>query len=268
MKIYLDYIFLENLIINTVVIIETILFTNLIINNKRRNTIIILDTIFSCIIYVVPVLNHFAIHIVLTSFSLFILFKLKNLYEYFKAISCYYLIYFIYMGIIIAMCVLFNINLDSIMLKCTTYILSAILLHFLNKCMWKTLKDKFKIRDLYYTVKINNMEVTSFVDTGNTVKDPISNLNVIFLKKELEEIIIKDKTNKVEFEVTTVNSVDTKEGYIVKNIQVIKEGRIIANIPKIILCFSLIGNTPEKYSAIIGYDTYLENLNGGVSYKK
>ena len=112
------------------------------------------------------------------------------------------------------------------------------------------------------------MEVTSFVDTGNTVKDPISNLNVIFLKKELEEIIIKDKTNKVEFEVTTVNSVDTKEGYIVKNIQVIKEGRIIANIPKIILCFSLIGNTPEKYSAIIGYDTYLENLNGGVSYKK
>ena len=251
MKIYLDYIFLENLIINTVVIIETILFINLIINNKRRNTIIILDTIFSCIIYVVPVLNHFAIHIVLTSFSLFILFKLKNLYEYFKAISCYYLIYFIYIGIIIAMCVLFNINLDSIMLKCTTYILSAILLHFLNKCMWKTLKDKFKIRDLYYTVK-----------------DPISNLNVIFLKKELEEIIIKDKTNKVEFEVTTVNSVDTKEGYIVKNIQVIKEGRIIANIPKIILCFSLIGNTPEKYSAIIGYDTYLENLNGGVSYKK
>ena len=97
MKIYLDYIFLENLIINTVVIIETILFTNLIINNKRRNTIIILDTIFSCIMYVVPVLNHFAIHIVLTSFSLFILFKLKNLYEYFKAISCYYLIYFIYM---------------------------------------------------------------------------------------------------------------------------------------------------------------------------
>ena len=49
---------------------------------------------------------------------------------------------------------------------------------------------------------------------------------------------------------------------------IIKEGRIIANIPKIILCFSLIGNTPEKYSAIIGYDTYLENLNGGVSYKK
>ena len=172
------------------------------------------------------------------------------------------------MGIIIAMCVLFNINLDSIMLKCTTYILSAILLHFLNKCMWKTLKDKFKIRDLCYTVKINNVEVTSIADTGNTVKDPISNLNVIFLKKELEEIIIKDKTNKVEFEVTTVNSVDTKEGYIVKNIQVIKEGRIIANIPKIILCFSLIGNTPEKYSAIIRYDTYLENLNGGVSYKK
>ena len=37
----------------------------------------------------------------------------------------------------------------------------------------------------------------------------------------------------------------------------------MSNKDKIILSFSLDNsNTPEKYSAILGYDTYLENLKG------
>ena len=183
-----------------------------------------------------------------------------------KKISCYYLIYFLYIGIIIAFSIIFKINLEKILFKIIAYILSGLLLHFLVKDMWKMWKTKIRYRDLYYTLKINNVEINSFVDTGNTVKDPISNLNVIFLNNELKDKININEYNKVEIEVLTVNGNNIKEGYIVKNVLVIKDGKKIANIPEIILCFSLIGNTPEKYSAIIGYDTYLENLNGGVNY--
>lgn len=129
--------------------------------------------------------------------------------------------------------------------------------------MWKS---KIKIRDLYYILKIDDVEIKSFVDTGNTVKEPLTNLNVIFLNAKLESIIDLEKYNRVDFEVLTVNGIDKKEGYIVENVTVIKDKKEIAKIPKIILCFSLIGNTPEKYSALIGYDTYLENLNGGVEH--
>ena len=45
MKIYLDYIFLENLIVNTVIILETIIFTKSKISIKRKVFVIILDTI-------------------------------------------------------------------------------------------------------------------------------------------------------------------------------------------------------------------------------
>ena len=128
--------------------------------------------------------------------------------------------------------------------------------------MWKI---NIKDRDLFYTLKINDRKINAFVDTGNSVKDPITSLDVIFLKKELEKEILTNNINykKTYINVSTVNGSQIKVGYIIKNITVYKEEREIAIIDKIILSFSLDNsNTPEKYSAILGYDTYLENLKG------
>ena len=128
--------------------------------------------------------------------------------------------------------------------------------------MWKS---NIKDRDLFYTLNINGKKVNTFVDTGNSVKDPITSLDVIFLKKELEKEIITDNLSykKTYINVSTVNGSQIKLGYIIKNIIVYKEEREIALIDKIILSFSLDNsNTPEKYSAILGYDTYLEKLKG------
>ena len=129
--------------------------------------------------------------------------------------------------------------------------------------MWKT---KLKNRDLYYKLLIDNVQIDAFVDTGNNVKEPITNLNVIFLNEKLKSKLRLEDYKQMDVEVMTVNGIDKKQGYIATDIIVIKDGKKIARIPKIILCFSLISNTPEKYSGIIGYDTYLENLNGGVYY--
>ena len=128
--------------------------------------------------------------------------------------------------------------------------------------MWKI---NIKDRDLFYTLKINDRKINTFVDTGNSVTDPITSLDVIFLKKELEKEILTNNINykKTYINVSTVNGSQIKVGYIIKNITVYKEEREIAIIDKIILSFSLDNsNTPEKYSAILGYDTYLENLKG------
>ena len=84
MKIYLDYIFLENLIVNTVIILETILLTNTDVSKKRRNLVIILDTVLSCITVLVSDLNNYIFHIIFSSITLYILFRFKNLYDYFK----------------------------------------------------------------------------------------------------------------------------------------------------------------------------------------
>ena len=49
MKIYLDYIFLENLVVNIVIIVETIIFTKSKVSSKRKIIVIILDTVLSFI---------------------------------------------------------------------------------------------------------------------------------------------------------------------------------------------------------------------------
>ena len=64
MKIYLDYIFLENLVVNTVIIIETIILTNFSVSKKKRIFIIFLDTFISTIMKIIPQLDNFLIHII------------------------------------------------------------------------------------------------------------------------------------------------------------------------------------------------------------
>ncbi len=266
MKIYLDYIFLENLIVNTVIIIETILLTNTEVSKKRRNLVIFLDTILSCLVIIISKLNNFTFHFIFSSITLIILFRPKNIYEFIKKYLCYYLIYFIYIGLIIALSIIFNINLEEYVCKIVLYIISSIILHFVLKDLWNMWKTKLKNRDLYYKLLIDNVQIDAFVDTGNNVKEPITNLNVIFLNEKLKSKLRLEDYKQMDVEVMTVNGIDKKQGYIATDIIVIKDGKKIARIPKIILCFSLISNTPEKYSGIIGYDTYLENLNGGVYY--
>ena len=80
MKIYLDYIFLENLIVNAVIIIETILLTNTEVSKKRRNLVIFLDTIFSCLVIIISNLNNFTFHFIFSSIALVVLFKPKTIY--------------------------------------------------------------------------------------------------------------------------------------------------------------------------------------------
>lgn len=265
MKIYLDYIFLENLVVNIVIISELIIFTKSKVSTKRKVVIIFIDTILSCIFAMYSNTVSYILHFFVSIGILFFLFNPKNIYELIKKFCYYYLLYFIYIGLIISFSILLKINLENIINKLFIYVFSGIFFHFLCRDLWKMWKINIKDRDLFYTLKINDRKINAFVDTGNSVKDPITSLDVIFLKKELEKEILTNNINykKTYINVSTVNGSQIKVGYIIKNITVYKEERKIAIIDKIILSFSLDNsNTPEKYSAILGYDTYLENLKG------
>ena len=86
MKIYLDYIFLENLIVNTVIILETIIFTKSKISTKRKVFVIILDTILSCFFTINNNLNIYPLHLFFSLITLFILLKLGTVSPLFSSI--------------------------------------------------------------------------------------------------------------------------------------------------------------------------------------
>jgi len=262
MTIYLDYIFLENLIVNTVIIIETVKFTKSKISSKRKIIFIIIDTILSCLVYLNSFLNNYFIHIIFSIIVLFILFKPKNIYQLFKKVSCYYLLYFLYIGLLISINIIFNIELDSFNKRIFVYFICAVIFHYLCNDLWRIWKLNITNSNLSYTLEINGKKIEGFVDTGNTVKDIVTSLSVIFIDSS-KKYIINENLEEIYFDVITVNGKDRKAGYIAKDIIVYKGKKYVTKLDKIILSFSLnSSNTPEKYSAIIGYNTYIEKLEG------
>ena len=176
------------------------------------------------------------------------------------------MLYILYLGLIISVAIILKLNLEKFLNKIVIYILSGMIFHFMCKDLWKMWKTNIKSRDLYYILDINGIKVKAFVDTGNNVKDPVTLLDVIFLDEKLKEDILARQKHlqKINVEVITVNGNDKKEAYIVKDIVIYKDKKIITKLDKIILSFTLNSSTPEKYSAIIGYDTYLESIEGVV----
>lgn len=261
MKIYLDYIFLENLVINIVIISEIVVFTKTKITSKRKAFVVVLDTILSTL-FVVNKTN-IIIKILIQNIILYILFKGKKVGIYIKKALCYYLLYFLYLGLIISLTIIINLNLNYEVNKIIIYIISGIFFHFFSKDLWKVWKIKLTDRDICYFLDINGYKVKAFVDTGNRVKDLETSLDVIFILDNLKDKILTGNEKKINIDINTVNGDSSKEAYIVNNVIVYKEEREITKIDKIIISFSLKeSSTPEKYSAIIGYETYLDNLEG------
>ena len=260
MKIYLDYIFLENLVINVIIYLATI---NLISRKININKIIIFSIINSlsfCICTILNLNNYLVIFFVNFFIILFSI-KDKKIINVLKCTIVYYLTYYIYIGLIIYFSIILNLNLNYFIIKIILYLFCGIILNICINNLWKMWKIKLSNKYLFYDLKMNNILIPVFVDTGNSVKDVISNLDVIFINSNYKDKIINFENTKRKILVSSVNNVSFVEGYVINNVSIYKEHKKVATIKKIIVSFDF-NNTQEKYSGILGYEIYLKYLEG------
>ena len=266
MKIYLDYIFLENLIVNLLISISMYKFNK----EKLKKINIILGSIFisiyTTIIYALNDTFFSSLYIKLIAVIIYtyITFKPSTFIAILKHTIYYFLFSFLYVGIIISVSILFKINLTNTMIKILIYLISGIILNIFTKYLWKMWKTNIKNNDLSYKLNINGQEIFGFVDTGNNVKDITTGLNVLFVDMEYKEKLknILDERRKREIYTNTVNANSHEDGYIIKDVEVYKENKRIGKIKRIVICFVNLNISNKKYSALIGYNTYIENLKG------
>ncbi len=266
MKIYLDYIFLENLIVNILVSIQIIIFIKT--NIKKINIIIgaIFLSLYTTLIYVLnnTFFNSICIKVIAIVIYCYITFKPKTVILLLKEVLYYLFFTFLYVGIIISISLIFKVNLESIFIKSIIYVISGIILYIFTNYLWKMWKSNIKYSDLTYTINIKGQEIIGFVDTGHNVKDVVTNLDVIFINKEYKEKLksIIDEKKKIFININTVNNNTEEEGYIVKDIYFYKDNKMIGRIKRIVICFVNNSLTNKKYSALIGYNTYVEKIKG------
>ncbi len=256
MKIYLDYIFIENLIVNYIIISAVIKVTKESLTNKRKIFYLLIDSLICVFIYKI---NSILLQFIINNIIIFFLLKPNSIIKHIKFVLIYYFAYIIFIGTIIIIAIIFSFNLDIFLSKIIVYLIGGIITKVVIKDMWKMWKTNFIKQDLNYTLDINNEKINVFVDSGNLVKDPLTNLNVIFLDNKYSNLI--NDNAKIDFCINSINGQSELFGYIFKDIGVYKKEVKIGKIDKIIISFTF-KQQGDKYSGIVGYDTYLECFKG------
>lgn len=179
MKIYLEYIFIINFLLDFMILYGT---KRLLKINKPNKRIIISSLIgsFSTFILLINISNLilFIIKILLSILMIIISFGLNNIKE---NTFYFYLISIIVGGFIY----LFDIKLNPYLNMLIILILTPIIIYILIK---EYTNFKLNIKDKYQVlITINKKDylLEGFIDTGNRLKSPISNKSVILVNLKL-----------------------------------------------------------------------------------
>lgn len=267
MKVYLDYMFLENLLVNYIVLYVVNIFTK---SENKKIYLLISSIILSIYITISSILNlkiieDIILRILVVNFTLYIAYFSNNLKEYLKKQIYYYLIYFMYVGIVISITLFFDINLKNVLLKILVYLISGIILYIFNKFLWKMWKTNIKNDKLTYNLLIDGQEIPCFIDTGSNVYDFVNNLDVIFLDKMWYEVLLDKRLLKetTNIAIRTVATEDFITGYILKDVQITKRKKTICNLKRVVVSFPpQTINILGRCSGIIGYNLYIEKMKG------
>lgn len=148
--------------------------------------------------------------IILSIIMIYISFTPKNFKEMFKMIVLFYLISFVFGGAALGMIYMVNTGKISIQngmivgkYTIKTILIGVIIAFITSILAFKLVKSKFSKNDLFCNIiiKINNKEIKTkaMVDTGNLLKEPITNIPVVVVEHTLlDEIVAKEILDNIE----------------------------------------------------------------------
>lgn len=192
MTLYVDIIFLENVFMNSIILLAT----GIILKDKTkiiRNLISSsIGAIYAIIIYTshIELYSNIFLKIMLSLVIVYISFKPQNTKSMLKHIIIFYLTSFTFGGVAFAL--LYFVRPQDILFQngvlAGTYPIKMILAggivgFAIVVISFKNIKGKLNKKDMYCNVKLcereNKKVITAIIDTGNFLKDPITKIPVI-----------------------------------------------------------------------------------------
>ena len=230
---YIDVIFLENLIMNSIILYATAIILK--IKPKMIKIIIssAIGSIYAIITYIteIEIYTSVILKTILAIIIVYIAFNPQNIKKMLKEVAIFYLTSFVFGGATLYL--IYYIKPQEIFIKngmfVGTYILKVILLGgifalIIIKISSKIIKDKITPKDIYCNIKIKIdnkiIETKGMIDTGNFVKEPITNTPVVILEstlleKALPTIILNNLENILSGDLSQIPK-EIQEKYISK----------------------------------------------------
>ncbi len=206
MTIYLDVIFLENFIINFIILYAVGIETKTKIKFLKLMLASIVGSIYVVIVYLIN--NSFFCNIImkilLSIVMIYIAYKTNNLKTVLKMILYFYLTSFVFGGGALALIYIANTGKISIQNgvihgKYTTLtIMTGIIIGFVLIIMaFKLIKSKISKKDVICNIEIEieekKVKTKAMIDTGNFLKEPITNIPVVVVESNLLKNIIPNE---------------------------------------------------------------------------
>ena len=212
MTVYLDIVFLENIIIDFIILVATGLISKSKINKLRLFLSSVLGGMYVIFSYIteMKIYSNIFLKITLSITMIYLAFLPAKIKTMLKQLIIFYLTSFTFGGVALAL--LYFIKPEDIFVKngvlvgaypLKIAILAGIVGFFVINLSFKIVKNKINRNNMFCNINIFLKEKTTtvraIIDTGNLLKEPISGLPVIVVEKEkLEKLIPKEILNNVE----------------------------------------------------------------------
>lgn len=210
MTIYLDVIFLENIVINYIMLYVTGIISKAQIKQKRLILGALIGAVYSIIYYLfrLKIYSSFIIKIILSIVIIYVAFKSTNFKDLIKKILLFYLSSFVFGGAAIA--IIYMVNSQNITIQngvlvgsytLRTVLIGIVVAYFTIIFAFKIIKISKKdlICDIEVTLNNKIIRTKALIDTGNLLKEPITNLPVIVMEHTLlYDVMPKEILNNVE----------------------------------------------------------------------
>ena len=206
MTIYLDIIFLENFVLNLILLYAVGIETKSKIKFYRIIIASILGSIYAIILYIVK--NEFLYSIVmkfmLSIVMVYVSFETKGFKDILKKLLYFYLTSFVFGGGALALIYMVNTGKISIQngiiqgsYTRLTIMIGIIIAFIIIIIAFSLIKNRISKNDLICNIgiRINNKEVKTkaMIDTGNLLKEPITNIPVVVVEHRLLKNIIPNE---------------------------------------------------------------------------
>ena len=279
MTIYLDIVFLENALMNYIILYAT----GFVQKRKMKNFKLIISSVLGALYAIISYLKIILIYstlfmkILLSVIMIYVAFNNENAKQLLKNLLLFYLASFVIGGCALAMLYMISpkrvsfqngVLVGTYPMKIT--LIAGLVGFFIIQYSFSLNKRQMKIKDLLCELEIvvNNKKVKmkGYIDSGNTLKDPISKKPVIIVEKEvMQEIVDVNKLvggdENLKIRLIPFKSIGKQNGMLIGiRPEYVK---IKYNENQIITKKVIIGIYDKKisknYSALIG----LEILEGG-----
>lgn len=276
-EMYVDVIFLENLIINYIILYLTKRFSKT--NTKNINlffgSLLGASYVILMFLSLPDIFYSLAFKIIISILMIIITFRVKRLYSFLKLLSIFYMISFIIGGAAFALIYLVNFDLKQIIIG--ALFISILLIYIGWGYITKKNLDSSIIHILHININNIKKDIKAILDTGNTLHDPLSNYPVVIVEYnalkdmlpegiknlfdkgsindvfQISEAVNDDKWLK-RFRIVPYNSIGNDSGMLVgfipDNISIDNNVKSLKNV--IIAIYLKKLNATGDYEALIG----------------